>query len=241
MTERRGATEARRDRVAVIHQPDFLPYLGFFQRLLQADLYVVLDNVQFLRGSRRWHNRDKIKTAHGEKWITVDVKKAPRGIPLNEVVLADTDWRERNLNAISAGYRDAPFFGEIFPPVAALFALGCTRLVDFTMASISMLQGLFGIEIESVTASSLHPVGKGNELLVDILQKTGARRYLSGIGAKAYFDPAPFERAGISVLWQQFAHPVYPQLHGAFIPYLSSVDLLFNCGAAEGTKILGRC
>ena len=78
-------------------------------------------------------------------------------------------------------------------------------------------------------------------LLVDILQKVRADKYLSGVGAKAYFDPAPFAAAGIEVTWQDFKHPVYPQLYGDFIPYLSSIDLLFNCGIKKSHEILRSC
>lgn len=222
----------------VIHQPDFLPYLGFFQRLLLADLWVVLDNVQFLRGSKRWHNRDKIKTAHGEQWLTVGVQKSPQDVPINQVLLAPTDWRQRSLNLIAESYRKAPHFDEIYPHVEDLYAFDCHKLVDFNMHSIDMLAKLLDIDIERKLSSSLALSGKANELLVDILEKVGSKRYLSGVGAKAYFDPAPFERSGIEVVWQEFEHPQYPQMHGEFIPYLSTIDLLFNCGALKAREVL---
>jgi hypothetical protein len=101
-----------------------------------------------------------------------------------------------------------------------------------------MLLRLFDISIPRVLSSSLEPLGHKNELLVDILRKVGASRYLSGVGARDYFDPVPFERAGIDVAWQEFEHPVYPQLHGEFMPYLSSIDMLFNCGTEESRRIL---
>jgi hypothetical protein len=104
-----------------------------------------------------------------------------------------------------------------------------------------MLMGLLDIEIPQVLASTLNTTGKKNELLVDILQKVGATQYLSGVGARAYFEPELYERAGIEVVWQDFLHPAYPQLHGPFIPYLSSIDMLFNCGIEESRKILRSC
>jgi hypothetical protein len=104
-----------------------------------------------------------------------------------------------------------------------------------------MLMELFSVKIETVLASDLEPVGKSNALLVDVLHKVKAGKYLSGVGAKAYFDPVPFAAAGIEVIWQDFKHPVYPQLYGDFIPYLSSIDLLFNCGIDHSRKILRSC
>lgn len=226
-------------KTVVIHQPDFLPYLGFFHRLILADLYVVLDNVQFVNSSRSWHNRDKIKTPHGEKWLTVSVKKAPRDTAINAILLSDTvDWRKKNLSLITQHYKKAPFFQEIFPYLKELYGVQSQTLVDFNMQSIRILLDLFGTTIKMKLASELDPVGKSNELLIDILKKVDASQYLSGLGARDYYDPEPFEKAGIKVAFQEFTHPVYPQMYGEFIPYLSAVDLLFNCGIEQSRKIL---
>ena len=226
-------------RTVVIHQPDFLPYLGFFHRFMQADLWVVLDCAQYVTGtSKSWQNRDIIKTPQGERWLTVGVRKPKLGTAINEVLLADSPWREDNLNLIAANYRQAPYFREIMPLVEELYTFPCEGLAEFNLRSIDLLLGCLDVAIERVAASSLQPAGKNNELVVDILNKTGSRRYLSGLGAKGYFEPEPFERAGIEVVWQEFHHPVYPQLHGDFIPYLSSIDLLFNCGKEQSGKIM---
>lgn len=226
-------------KTVVIHQPDFLPYLGFFHRFLCADLYVILDNVQFLHNSKSWHHRDKIKTPQGAKWITVSVIKAPRETKINEIILtSDVNWRERNLNLIIQNYRKSPYFKEIFPHIEELYSFRCHKMMDFNIKSIQILMSLFDLKIESRFASELNPKGKNNELLVDILQKVGATHYLSGMGAKDYYDPLPFNKAGIKVLWQDFNHPVYLQLFGDFIPFISSIDLLFNCGVKESRRIL---
>ena len=230
-------------KTAVIHQPDFLSYLGFFHRLLHAELFVILDCAQYVDGTRNaWMNRDKIKTPQGEKWLTVSVKRPPHGTPINEIELSNQhDWRADNLNLIRENYRVAPFFGEIFPSLEQLYSHPCDKLIQFNLKSIELLMDLFDIRIEMQLASTLRPNGRKNDLLVDILQKAGATHYLSGAGARAYFEPAPFERANILVLWQNFTHPIYPQLHGAFVPNLSSIDLLFNCGIARSRELLRDC
>lgn len=226
-------------KTVVIHQPDFMPYLGFFQRFLEADLWVVFDCVQFVASARSWHNRDKIKTPSGEKWITVSVRKCPRDTMIKDVLLSkEVDWRADNLNLLEASYRKAPFYAEIFPYIEGLYSFECERLIDFNLKSIDMLMGLFGIKIETVLASTLLPEGRKNELLIDILKKTGGTDYLTGTGSKDYLDEGLFEASGIKVHWQAFAHPVYPQLHGEFIPYLSSIDLLFNCGIERSRQII---
>lgn len=224
----------------VIHQPDFLPYLGFFHRLIHADMFVILDNAQYVNGtSQSWMNRDKLKTSQGEKWLTVSVKKAARETPINQIELSDNaDWRKNNLNLIQHNYRQSPHFAEIYQYIEKLYAYEGNLLYEFNLNSIRMLMKLFDIEITEVFASTLNTVGKKNELLVDILQKVGATHYLSGVGAKVYFEPEPYEKAGIEVVWQDFTHPVYTQLHGPFISYLSSIDVLFNCGIEESRRIL---
>ncbi|MDO8662402.1 MAG: WbqC family protein [Candidatus Omnitrophota bacterium] len=229
-------------KIVVIHQPDFLPYLGFFHRLLQADLWVILDNVQFVHKGSGWQHRDKIKTPAGEKWITISVQKPKLGTPIQEVILSkDVDWKNNHLNLIRQNYNKAEFFNEIFPCIQELYRFDCFKMVDFNLKSIKLLLSLFDIKIEYVMASTLGGRGKNNELLSDILKKVGATTYLSGVGAKDYFKQEPFDKAGIDVVWQKFVHPVYPQLFGEFIPYLSSIDLLFNCGIKESREILRRC
>jgi len=225
---------------AVIHQPDFLPHLAFFERLLHADVLVLLDNVQFVDStSRSWTHRDKIKTPQGQRWISLSVKSAPRDTPINKIELADrVDWRRNHLNLLRENYRKSRFFDEIFPSMQKLYDRPWRLLVDFNRASIELLLEMFDIQIKILLASKLEARGHSNELLTEILKAVGADRYLSGIGARAYFRPEPFEAAGIEVIWQDFKHPIYPQLHGDFIPYLSSIDLLFNCGIVRSREIL---
>ncbi len=226
-------------KTVVIHQPDFLSYLGFFHRLLHADQFVVLDHVQFVSSSRSWMNRDKIKTPKGATWLTVSVEKCPLNTPINQVDLSNTvPWRDKNLNLLRQHYSKAQYFDAIHPYVERLYALECSKLVEFNMASIRMLCELFDIEINMVFSSEIGCEGKSNELLVNILTKIGAGHYLSGLGAKDYFEPEPFDRNGIEVVWQEFSHPVYPQLYGDFISWLSSIDILYNCGIEQSRRIL---
>lgn len=230
-------------RVAVIHQPDFLPYLGFFHRLLQADVFVILDHVQFVsHTSRSWTHRDKIKTPNGERWLSVAVAKCHHGIPINEVRLSKSiDWRQANLNLLRQNYSAASYFEEIMPRIEKLYSFQGEKLVDLNIRSIKLLMKLFDITIDMFLSSELSPSGNKNELLVDLLTKVKATTYLSGVGARVYLDPNPFMEAGIDVLWQEFNHPIYPQLHGDFLPYMSSIDLLFNCGEERSQLILRNC
>lgn len=227
-------------KTVVIHQPDFMPYLGFFQRFLSADQFIVLDHVQFVTGtSRSWTHRDKIKTPAGDKWITLSVSKAPLGTPINQIKLCKSvDWATANLNLLKQNYRRAPFFDEVFPLVSHLYESRSELMADFNLLSIELLMDLFDVRLPWIRSSSLQPEGSSNELLIDLISKVGGSHYLSGNGARGYLQPEKFAQAGIQVVWQEFVHPVYPQQHGAFLPYLSSLDLLFNCGVTSSRQIL---
>lgn len=229
-----------KDKVVVIHQPDFMPYLGFFDRLLKADIFVILDNVQYVRdSSRAWTARDKIKTAQGEKWIKVGTKRAPLGTKINEIVLSEeNNWRVSHINLFQENYRSAPYYDEIIPYIKELYDYRCKYLVDFNLKAIEMLLSLFDIKVQMVIASDLNVNGKNNELVINIIKKLSCRKYLSGIGARDYYVPELYEKAGIDVIWQNFTHPIYEQQYDGFIPYLSSVDLLFNCGIDKSRNIL---
>lgn len=227
-------------KIVVIHQPDFVPYLGFFQRFLSADEFVVLDHVQFVTGtSRSWTHRDMIKTSSGKRWLTLSVRKAPMGTPINEIELSGSvDWSTNNLNLLKQNYRSAPFFDEVFPSIVAMYGNSPLLMADFNLRSIELLMDLLDVRLPWVRSSTLQPAGSSNELLIDLLGKVGATHYISGSGARDYMQPEKFFQAGIEVIWQQFLHPVYPQQFGAFIPFLSSLDVLFNCGIAASRQIL---
>jgi hypothetical protein len=228
------------NKTVVIHQPDFIPYLGFFHRFLSADLYVALDHVQFVNGSRRaWTHRDKIKTPKGAQWLTVSVKKVSRDTAINQVELSDdVDWRTNNTRLLDANYRGAPFFEQIMPSLHTLYAEPAKMLADFNLKSIKMLMSLLDVETPIVLSSTLAPQGAKNDLLVDLLKKVGADRYLSGVGSRDYMDESLFGAAGIEVQWQDFHHPVYPQRFGEFEPFLSAIDMLFNCGIDRSRQLL---
>lgn len=227
-------------KTAVIHQPDFLSYLGFFHRLLHSDLYIVLDDVQFVKGtSQSWMNRDKIKTQSGEQWLTINIKKAPSFTNINKILLSDTiNWKKQNLDLIKQNYTKASYFDEVFPFIEKLYANKYEKLSEFNMSSILMLMELFDIKIDIIYSSALKTTQTKSERLVELLTQVNATHYLSGIGARDYHVDKPFEDANIKVVWQDFKHPVYPQLHGDFIPYLSSIDMLFNCGIEKSREIL---
>ena len=223
-----------------IHQPDFIPWIGFFDRLIRSDILVILDNVQFLR--RGWHHRDKIKTAHGPMWLTVPVKKKGRYTQLiNQVEIDDShNWREEHLRSLQTWYGRAPYFSKYFPRLEKIYGMNHRLLVDLNVALLEFLAEAFDIRIRRELASSLDVTGRSTDLLVELVRAVGGDTYLSGLGAKAYLDESKFARAGICVMWQEFEHPVYPQLFGEFIFGLSGLDFLFNCGVECAVILRGE-
>ena len=223
-----------------IHQPAFVPYLGFFDRLLSCDLFIVLDDVQFIR--RGWHHRDKIKTPRGPEWLSLILQKGDYHQKINEVLLrpGQQSWADRHLAVLTENYRRAVHFDMIFPAIEAVYGQPHEKLIDINMAFINFLFDSFNISIDRVMASDLAIDTTGNQRLIDLVHAAGGDIYLSGIGALDYLEPALFENAGIKLEIQDFHHPAYPQLHGDFAPYLSSLDVVLNCGPAA-TDIVRQC
>lgn len=213
-----------------IHQPDFLPYLGFFDRLLFTDVFIILDDVQFLR--RGWHHRDKIKTKQGESWLTLSIKKGDYYQKINQVLLGeDRDvWVPRNLNLIKENYRDAPYFDNYFSQIKDIYQLPLVKMIDINMEFLKFCFDAFNLQVNKIFSSDLNVEGQNNQKLINLVKAVEGTHYLSGTGARAYLDEGMFAQEGIVVEWQEFKHPIYSQLHGEFIPYLSCIDLLFNCG-----------
>ncbi len=216
--------------IACIHQPDFLPWLGFYDRWARCDLLVLLDDGQFLR--RGWHHRDRLKTAAGAQWLTVPVLKKGRFTQtIAEVELEPgAGWRQKHLSMIRHAYCKAKAFREVFAMLEEAYAMPCTSLRDLNVALLRKTAALLGLYTPTVFSSELGVSGARTERLVDICRRVGADTYLSGMGARSYLDEELFREAGIDVLWREYDTPRYPQLHGDFIPGLSVVDFLMNCG-----------
>jgi len=223
-------------KTTVIHQPDFFPYLGFFHRFLHADLYIVLDHVQF---SRNWGHRDKIKTESGASWLTLNVeKKTPLKTPIHQVRIGNGFSARKHLDMLEGNYRDARFFEEVMPHIEAIYKEPASLLMEFNMRALTAINDLLDISIPMVFSSDLEPQGKQTEMLIDLLKKTETTCYLSGLGARDYLSDEPFKAAKIDLKWQRFEHPTYTQVHGEFIPYLSILDVLLNCGIEKTKQIL---
>lgn len=214
--------------LAAIHQPQYLPWVGYFDKVDQADVFVFLDNVQFKKNE--WQNRNKIKTAQGWQWITVPVlhhhPQKIRDVQINH----RQDWRRKHLRALEINYHPAPFFKDYIPFFRNLYKKEWTALAVLNRTVTEFLLEALGIRKPILLASRMTLRDDPTDRLIDICKTVGADTYLTGMGGQNYLDLSRFEEANIKVVFQAFRPPVYPQLYGPFEPALSVVDLLFNGG-----------
>ena len=212
--------------VITIHQPDFLPWLGFFDRWRKSDLYIILDDVQFLR--RGWHHRDKIKTREGAIWHTVPVVKKGQYHQLfrNVKIDNDTNWRNKHLKTIELNYKKAPNFELYFEKIQNIYNKQHLFLIDMNMELLHFLADELGITTPYIFASDNKITSTSIQRLVDLVKLVDGTDYLTGLGSKDYLDESYFKKENIKVIWHEFQHPIYSQLHGKFIPMLSSFDYL---------------
>lgn len=224
----RGSTvfDIKRFMIVTIHQPDFLPWLGFFDRWQKSDVYIVLDDVQFLR--RGWHHRDKIKTKDGVKWLTVPVLKKGRYHQLIRDVKIDnaTNWQTKHLRTIEASYEKAPNFEWCFEEIEDIYKKNHALLMDLNMELLSWAADFFDITTPLVFASQYRLQSFSTQRLVELVKLVGGHCYMTGLGAKGYLDETLFEAEGIQVVWQDYTPPVHEQLHGSFVPMLSCLDFI---------------
>lgn len=214
--------------IVAIHQPQYLPWLGYFYKMDQADVFCYLDNVQYKKNE--WQNRNRIKTAQGWQWLTVPVHYR-FGQKINEIAIDNAGpWARRHLQALISNYGKTPFFNNFIDILRKIYFNNWNLLGDLNMAVTEALKRALGVTTKTVVVSPLNPSEEPTQRLVDICRSLGGDTYLSGPDGAKYMDLERFRTSGIKVVFTQFNHPVYPQNFNAFIPNLSAVDLLFNCG-----------
>lgn len=220
--------------IVTVHQPEHLPGLGFFDKMRQADVFVLLDSTEFSTGD--FQNRNRIKTRNGPAWLTVPIVETGASQPsiIDMSIRDDPDWRNRCWNLIYESYRRAPYFAQYSRFFEELYAEDWSRLLDLNTAIIRYLAEQLGLKTKLVTAWELGGCRQGpTSVLLTICRLLGANVYLSGKYGRVYLDEAQFAAHEIEVIYQDFQHPVYPQLWGAFLSDLSAIDLLFNCAGAS--------
>ncbi len=221
------------ERTCVILQPTFIPWIGFFDLVDQADVVIILDDVQFSKQS--WQQRNRLRTPDGLGILSVSVKSAGRSQQLiNEVELANDNVVEKLLRSVQGYCARAPFFRDLFPGFsAAMLAGGASgRLAELNIALIQWIMQALALDVPLVRSSDLRTQGKRGEYVAALCEEVGATRYLSPAGAEGYLieDREAFDRRDISVGLHVYEHPQYRQCFKPFEPYASVLDLIFNVG-----------
>ncbi|ELY50480.1 WbqC family protein [Natronococcus jeotgali] len=230
-TDRRSTA----DRTVAVHQPNYLPWLGYFEKIRRSDVFVLLDDVEYTSGS--WINRNRIKTPDGWTWLTVPVRGSSGSIA--DVEIAGDDWRTAHRKSLRFNYGKAAAFDDLAVVFEEPYARPWDSLCELNVHLIRRLADRLDLDSEFVRSSSLDVDAAGCERIVRLCSKLGADRYYSGEGARAYNDPSRFERVGVALEYQSFDHPKYEQRFGGFVPALSIVDVLANAGV-DGTRDLLR-
>jgi hypothetical protein len=233
-------TNADEKTIVAIHQPNYIPWLGYFFKIYRAHKFVFLDTVLYSNGS--FTNRNSIKTPNGSAWLTIPVLKSGRsGQLISEVETNNVcRWEARHLATLRSNYGKAPFFKEVFPVLEPHYRVGTNGkkpLSEFNIDVICTICEYLGIRTPCIRSSQLNVSGHKTDLLLDICRSIGANVYLAGTGGKAYQEDIKFEDGGITPVYSSFSQQPYPQLFGEFVGNLSIVDALMNCGY-RGTRRL---
>lgn len=214
-----------------ILQPGYLPWLGFFEQLYRSDVFVLYDDVQYNKQS--WRNRNRIKTAQGIQWLTVPVLfKLQEASLIHEVKINNKiNWRKKHLRAIQFNYAKAPYYKKYIDIFETVYSKEWEYLVELDIELIMQLAKCLGMTDKYIVQSSLLNIKGGTlERLVKLCQYFQADIFYEGAAGRDYIDEPYFIEHGVTVEYQDYSHPVYNQLYGNFVPYLSVIDLLFNHG-----------
>lgn len=233
---------------AVILQPMYLPWMGYFGMIEQADVFVFYDDVQFNRDS--WHQRNRIKVPESdgsEEWLKVPVIEDFGQKIENVEIQNQRDWKEDHWSSIQEAYSEepipygkesAPYFEEYEEIFSQIYSEDWENLAELNIKIIKEITEILGFkDTEFIRSSNLEKTGSGTEKLINVLKEIEADEYISGPGAKDYLDLEMFKENGIALYWHKFSHPEYSQLYGDFNSHMSIIDLIFNEGEASASII----
>ena len=232
--------------ILAAHQPSYLPWLGYLDKMAKADVFVVMDDLQY--EAQNFQNRNRIKRNDGAGWLTVPLERGAQTDRICDKRIRNQPgsrehWARKHWTAIQIHYRRAPYFDHYADELEAMYAARWERLVDLDLHVLGLARRWLDIKVPCLKSSSLELVGHKTDRIIDMCRKVGARVYLSGRGGStSYLDVEALRRAGISVAWQTFQHPVYPQRYPAlgFVSHLAFLDLLFHCGPASRVVLSTR-
>lgn len=222
--------------LAVILQPTYLPWIGFFGQIDVADIFVFYDDVQFVR--RSFQRRNRVRTPKGWTYLSVPVETTLGDTIARVRIKNDVAWMEEHRRSIDHLYRRAAFYQDHVRLLDDLYGSEWSHLGEMTISQAKRTAEELGISAEFFSSSALSPTGTKTERLIDTLEKVGADAYLTGPAARAYIEPERFDEEDIDLSWFSFNHPVYKQRFPGFEPFMACIDMLFNIGATSAREII---
>lgn len=216
--------------VCTIHQPNYLPYLGFFEKAYRSDVFILYDTTQFKKND--WQNRNKLCTQNGWQWISVPVLHN-FGQKIFEVKIKDPEKSlVKNWRSIKVVYGKAPYFSKYAPILEEIYMSEIDILDELNCKIILAIADFLGLKTEFVKSSALPKIDTtSTQALIDLCNIVNADDYISGAEGKNYIDMELWNASGLKINFQKYTHPVYRQFNsGEFQPYMNILDLLFNCG-----------
>lgn len=211
-----------------IHQPDYIPWLGLFYKMYLSDVFIHLDDAQY--SNEAAHNFNVIKTPQGELRLKFPVEQH-LGDLINMVrPKYELKWREKHLKTMEMNYAKAKFFKEVFPELRDVFMVDYPNVAALNIGINEYVAEKFGIKPKFVLSSDLDIHTKREEKVIDLTLAMGGTRYISGNGAKAYQVDSHFAEKGIELSYLDYKPITYPQLWKTFLPCMSALDFIFNCG-----------
>lgn len=230
------------NKIVAIHQPNFFPWLGYFNKIARADVFVFLDNVQFPKTGGVWSNRVKLLVGGEARWVTAAIDRSYKGTrKINEMYfLSANPWREKMLKTLMANYRKHPFFDETMKVIEPLVLNPEKNISEYNIYSIKTISSKIGLKkAEFVRSSDFSIEATSNELLCNLTMSVGGRTYLCGGGATDYQDPRTFDKLNVNLKYQEFQHPYYSQAKSdKFLDGLSVVDMVMNVGWRGAKEIM---
>lgn len=216
--------------ILTAHQPVYLPWLGLYHKIALADNFCIFDIAQYQ--NKDFNNRNRIKTNAGSIWLSVPVEsKGHYEKSLKDIKIVNNGWNRKHFKSIDLAYRKAPFYSKYIDQLEfLLLGNSYTYLADLNFSTLEFGLKSLGIDLPILTASNFAFEGVKSDLVLDMCRKLGANNYLFGTQGKDYADISSFIKSNVKPYFQEYIHPVYPQLHGEFEPYMSIIDLLFNVG-----------
>jgi hypothetical protein len=221
-------------------QPAFVPWGGFFARLISSDRMVLLDDTILARGFT-FVNRNRIKGPEGEVWITVPLRRKGRGRQkIKDLEIYEkARWAKKFLSTLKHYYGKSVYFADIQPRIEAVVSRPDDRFLNLALELLSILKTGFGIDNEIVLQSGLGITGTGTPLLVSIAKELRAEEVILPYGSEKAVDCTLFATENIRVYFLRYLPPPYPQFWGRFLINLSALDLLLCCGSA-GRRVIER-